>query len=337
MQPFFSIIIPVYNSSKYIDRCLNSLINQEYKNFEVIAVDDGSTDNSLEILNTYSERDIRLKVIHQKNGGQTRARKAGISYAKGNYIVCVDSDDYVTRDYLNNIYNIIQKNQVDMVCCGMTVESSNGHTEYFLPLENGYYDKKKIVENVYPILIQPDKKEGFSPSLCAKAIKKDIISSCIKLVPDNMRLAEDMACSLPCVYHSNSVFISNTSGYIYCDNADSYTKGKKIFDVNGPEDLYFALSNGINILEYDFNAQLARRITREVFIVVSSMFNEKSKYKIIKGKVLNVLSIDLYKDEINKCHFSFAMNHTALRYYFFSIALKHRWIFLIYLYNKFFG
>ena len=101
-----SIIIPVYNSQQYLKKCLDSIKIQTYKNLEVILVDDGSTDNSLEICKNYAKKDQRFKVFHKKNGGTSSARNYGLKQVTGDYITFMDNDDYVNnKDAFNNIYN----------------------------------------------------------------------------------------------------------------------------------------------------------------------------------------------------------------------------------------
>lgn len=90
-----SVIVPIYNADRYLERCLSSIIGQTYKNLEIICVDDGSTDNSLAICNKYSLLDNRIKVIHKNNGGVTSARKAGMKIASGEWVGFVDSDDWL--------------------------------------------------------------------------------------------------------------------------------------------------------------------------------------------------------------------------------------------------
>ncbi len=109
-----SVIIPVYNVEKYLQRCLNSIINQIFTDFEVICIDDGSTDESNEILNEFSKKDKRIKVITQKNAGVSVARNRGIEIAQGTYISFIDSDDYVDRNFLENLYNAISSTNSDV-------------------------------------------------------------------------------------------------------------------------------------------------------------------------------------------------------------------------------
>ncbi len=111
----FSIIIPVYNVAPYLKECLDSIINQTFKDFEVICVNDGSTDNSLEILNEYAQKDDRIKVYSQENQGSGVARNYGLDMAKGKYIAFVDPDDWIELNHLETLYNTFQKTGVEVI------------------------------------------------------------------------------------------------------------------------------------------------------------------------------------------------------------------------------
>ena len=108
-EPLITIIVPVYNGEKYIDQCINSILNQEYKNIELILVNDGSKDNSKLILDNWAKRESKIKVIHQENSGVSVARNKGIEMAQGSYITFVDVDDYVAKDYISYYYNLIKE------------------------------------------------------------------------------------------------------------------------------------------------------------------------------------------------------------------------------------
>lgn len=120
-----SIIIPIYNSERYLKRCLNSVINQSYKNIEVILIDDGSTDSSPNICDDYAKYDNRIKVIHKKNEGPSLARKDGINVAKGKYITFVDADDYIENNMYEILMNEVSKG-VDIIECGYRKVSTTG-------------------------------------------------------------------------------------------------------------------------------------------------------------------------------------------------------------------
>ena len=109
-----SIIIPVYNVEKYLSRCLESVINQSYKNIEIIIVNDGSTDNSFDICNKYKKKDKRVILIDQNNQGLSGARNTGLKHATGEYICFIDSDDYVEKDYVEYLYKLIVKDDYDL-------------------------------------------------------------------------------------------------------------------------------------------------------------------------------------------------------------------------------
>lgn len=110
-NPIISIIVPVYNVEKYLPKCVDSILGQTYTNLEIILVDDGSPDNCGKICDEYAKKDKRIKVIHKKNGGLSDARNVAIDVAKGEYITFVDSDDYVTSDYVETLYRLVEKHQ----------------------------------------------------------------------------------------------------------------------------------------------------------------------------------------------------------------------------------
>ena len=106
MSALISVVVPVYNAEKYLDKCIQSIINQKYSNLEIILVDDGSKDNSLELCKKYAESDKRIKVIHKENEGVSTARNSGIEVASGDFIAFIDSDDYIDE---NMYFNMMQK------------------------------------------------------------------------------------------------------------------------------------------------------------------------------------------------------------------------------------
>ena len=118
MLDLISVIVPVYNVEKYLRRCIDSILNQTYQNLEIILIDDGSTDNSGAICDEYIKKDNRILVIHQENKGLAGARNSGLDIAKGKYIGCVDSDDYIHPEMYERLYNLIVSTNTDMAVCG---------------------------------------------------------------------------------------------------------------------------------------------------------------------------------------------------------------------------
>lgn len=119
MNHLVSIIIPTYNTAKYLPACLDSIINQTYQNLEIILIDDGSTDNSYEIAKEYAQKDSRIKLIHQKNAGQSCARNHGINLATGKYIGFIDSDDQIKKDFIEKLLKPFSQQNTILSVCGV--------------------------------------------------------------------------------------------------------------------------------------------------------------------------------------------------------------------------
>ena len=125
MSPKISIIVPVYKVEKYIHKCIDSILNQTFKDFELILVDDGSPDNCGKICDEYAKKDSRVIVIHKENGGLSSARNSGLDIARGDYIGFVDSDDYIENDMYELLYNLCEENNCDISSCSSIIHFPN--------------------------------------------------------------------------------------------------------------------------------------------------------------------------------------------------------------------
>ena len=166
-----SVIIPVYNVEKYLRDCLNSVISQTYKDLEIICINDGSKDNSLSILEEYAKIDKRIIIINKENAGVSAARNDGIEKATGEYLFCLDSDDYIDKDFLEVFYNNAKKNNSDLVILGnFWGLDKRAVTKYHsaLPTWSMFIKSSILKENKhlrYPINIQPGEDGIFSHEL----------------------------------------------------------------------------------------------------------------------------------------------------------------------------
>lgn len=146
---FFSVIVPVYKVEDYLRKCLESIISQSFRDIEIILVDDGSPDSSPAICDEYASIDARIKVIHKKNGGLSSARNTGLEVASGDYIVFIDSDDWIDPGCFENMAALLRKNSVDVL---MTVKTSVYNDDTFLEVNNfseyllGGFDKRRAIE-----------------------------------------------------------------------------------------------------------------------------------------------------------------------------------------------
>ena len=127
LVPLFTVVVPVYNVEKYLEKCISSIIGQTYSNIEIILVDDGSTDNSSAMCDRYAEEDSRVTVIHQKNTGVSAARNTGIENANGEYIAFIDGDDYISNQMMECLYNRIVSDHSDVAICGYRCVDDMGH------------------------------------------------------------------------------------------------------------------------------------------------------------------------------------------------------------------
>lgn len=217
-----SIIIPVYNMERYLQRCFDSVLNQKYPYMEIIVVDDGSTDNSLLVCTEYAKKDNRIHVIHKENQGLVAARKTGLDVATGQYITYVDADDWIEDKSYDELMVIASEKEPDLISCSFIKEFGELQTIRNDYPEEGLYSHEefeKIVEETI------EKKDFFCPpigaSLCCKVIRKEFLEKYQMQVPDDVELSEDFAVSLPMAAFATSIYISKRPYYHYCQNKSS--------------------------------------------------------------------------------------------------------------------
>jgi len=145
-KPLISVIIPVYNCEKYIAICINSILCQSYRNFELIVINDGSSDKSLEIINSFNDK--RISVINKKNEGVSKARNIGIDLSSGDYLYFVDSDDYLDINILNSFVDILNKYNPDLIMCGFYSEVGNEKPDIFNYKEKYYGTKREFKKDI---------------------------------------------------------------------------------------------------------------------------------------------------------------------------------------------
>lgn len=203
-----SIIVPVYNGENYIERCLDSLINQTYIHIEIIAVDDGSRDNSLNILRKYEEKYSNIKIISKKNGGVSSARNMGLKSAIGKYVAFVDADDYCEKEMYKNMINLAIKSDYDMICSGYYIDS---------------YDGKKISEiKSERIILGHDEREKSEIlhkaciSYCVgKLFKREIIENNNIKFNEKLSMGEDALFTCEYLCNINTIALINKAYYHY--------------------------------------------------------------------------------------------------------------------------
>ena len=325
----FSFIVPVYNVEKYLSQCVDSLLNQTYTNFEIILVDDGSLDNCPQMCDEYDEKDSRIKVIHKENGGLVSARKEGALIATGDYIVCVDSDDWVELDYLEKVNKVIDGKSVDIIFVSCYWVCENQIVPKHVKINTGLYDKSQIKKDLFPKLFQTKNAKYLTPSVVLKVFKRELYLSAQLKVPNEVKIAEDIACSTLAIYNANSIYVTGYLCYYYRQNLSSMTKNRKPFEFSRLEVFVNHIRDNFDLTEYDFQEQYYRLVEQHFFNYAVSQFYRKEKYRTVKKDILNEMKKEPFKDVLGKAKFKGSKKAWLMHF-----ALKHKLIWLMWLYSR---
>lgn len=232
---FLSVIVPVYNVEKYLKECVESLLKQSFQSMEIILVDDGSTDDSGKICDTFAGEHSHIRVLHKENGGLVSARKAGLALAQGRYIGYVDSDDKVAENFFERLCSAAEEEDADIVAAGM--QKWEGETLYSIEqdIEAGTYDKNLLLQKVYPRMLFSGHffRFGLIPSVVNKIFKRELAVKYQNMVPDEVSLGEDAACTYPSLLGAEKMVCVDTAGYFYRSNPASITTGFKARELDG--------------------------------------------------------------------------------------------------------
>ena len=229
-----SVIVPIYNADRYLERCLSSIIGQTYKNLEIICVVDGSTDNSLAICNKYSLLDNRIKVIHKNNGGVTSARKAGLKIASGEWVGFVDSDDWLELYAYERMIKKGEKKDVTLICGNFRRNYENHSIDYISKFNEGKYELSE--DNSYFIYNFIFNKEifefGIYPSLWNKLFRKRNVDIILNELDEDIIFQEDAAIVYSYILKYKKIYMVkdiiynynryNSNSCMHCFNNEKY-------------------------------------------------------------------------------------------------------------------
>ena len=227
----FSVIVPIYGVEEYIRKCVDSILAQSFKDFELILVDDGSKDNCPAICDKYAEADARVRVIHKENGGLVSARNAGIAAARAEYVCYVDGDDWVTENWLETVRRNIERSPVrpDLVVFGFTRVFSDRTEVDVITIDDGFYDKARLEKEVYPILISDRRyylgKECVYPSAWNKAYRRELLER-HHCTSTKITRGEDTSFTLECFLYAESAAVCSDPVYYYnkTNNSSNLTR-----------------------------------------------------------------------------------------------------------------
>ncbi|MCR5669022.1 MAG: glycosyltransferase [Lachnospiraceae bacterium] len=217
-----SIIVPIYNVASCLEKCIESICKQTYSNIEIILVDDGSTDGSSDICDKYAKRDERIRVIHQKNGRLTRARKAGMHIATGKYIGFVDGDDWIEPDMYKVLYGDMIRENVSLVLSGLYREDDKGvySVRSATNCGSGLFEEERLIE------LKKHLRLNLNWSSCNKLYKKELVEEELYKVDDDLSGIEDDYFSAGCIARVNRLFVEDRTFYHAYDRHNSETHSK---------------------------------------------------------------------------------------------------------------
>lgn len=229
-MPKFSVIVPIYNVEKYLDQCVESVLTQSYEDFELILVDDGSPDNCGKMCDAFAEKDERVKVVHKENGGLVSARKAGAEAAAGDYVVCLDGDDWLAERCLETYSEIITNYNVDLIVSRGGYAFEDGTVKELKnnwPYRKGLYTRTDMEKEIFPMLLQNENAGYFVPSVVDKGYRTDLYKKIQLSVPDKIKIGEDGACTIPYIWNAKSLFITDAVSSYYRQTPASMTREKR--------------------------------------------------------------------------------------------------------------
>lgn len=290
MNNLVSVIVPVYNSEKYIKRCIESLICQNYKDIEIILVDDGSIDRSGEICDEYSKKDSRVITIHKKNGGVSSARNVGLKSAKGDFITFCDSDDWVEKDIYEILVNAINESHSEIACCKYITENLN--------LSNKHLEAKLIDrETAVKLVINNNEYGGY---LWNKMFSRNVIyDKGLILFNEDIHILEDQLFVIKAISNCKKVSIIDSRLYHYEQNEGSALNSrmseKSISQIMARELIYLELkcqkmSNEVLYLAWSELIKICGLILKKVLF--NNIVKDKQKYIKQTKELINKYKAD---------------------------------------------
>lgn len=324
-----SVIIPVYNAEKYLKRCIESVLSQTLTDIEIILVNDGSTDNSANILDEYAKNYKNIKVIHQQNSGPAMARNVGMKNAIGEYIGFVDSDDYLSPDMYEILYNIAIQNNIDIVTSDY-YSVQNGkqtHLGHFkMPVNQIIYK-----DEIHNLITHANESRilwfGWKSIYKNKNIKNN------KIIYPSLKLGEETVFVLDCLLSSESMYYINKPFYYYEQTPNSLTRIKYKENLLAQlENLYFAkkeiyTKHNFNLYQKDLDEYTMKHtVPMLISNELNHCLNFSQKIKIYK----QIRNSEMVKHAYKSC----SVNSINSKLKYLAILLKYRMYILLALISK---
>lgn len=298
-----SVIIPVYQAEKWLHKCLNSIVCQTYKEIEIIAVDDGSSDNCGRICEEYAFRDSRVRVLHQQNRGVSAARQAGLNLAKGDYVIYVDSDDWVEHDMISKLYDKAIQDEVDVVICDY-FEDRNNKSTYISQKPKSLENRKLLIQLL---------NQQLHGSCCNKLVKRDCYDKYNVKFPVGINIYEDLFVMCQFVYNGAKVSYLPNAFYHYNLAMNDNSLSMRISMKGVEEKMKF-----VDMM----NQLICMGETEKLYIIKKSILRDL--FQLNQKQLLQTTYREIHKAVINegKNYHLFTPHGYVL-----SMALKNRYVY----------
>lgn len=290
MNDLISVIVPVYNVEKYLRQCLTSLVNQTYRNIEVVMVDDGSKDSGGLICDEYAKKYQNFSVVHKKNAGLGMARNTGLEYINGKYVVFVDSDDYVENTLIENLYKNLLKNKVDMCKGGFKRFTDANEVIFERKYNDVLYEGDKAKTELLPRMIGSSPLDHDSIEMCVwgAIYNANIIRNFgVKFHSEREFISEDLVFNIDYMQYANGACTIPDTGYNYRVNLKSLSTSYRPDRFEACKFLYLEMKRKLQNLGYDEDALL--RLDRTFFIYLRMCIRQE-KPSALKEKKKNLIS-----------------------------------------------
>lgn len=329
-RSLFSVIVPVYNTERYLDQCVQSILGQTFRDFELILIVKDSGDRCTEMCDSYASNDSRVKSIHQMDSGVVNAQKIGAQEATGKYAVVIQSDDWVSPEYLQRGAEAINKYSPDILCCGRIVFYKGMEDKQIVTEKGRLLSKEQIEKEIYPKLIEGIHGGSYLPAFSSKFIRLEIYRKYQVATDNRVVLVQDYATTRPCFYASNSIYLMPEILYYLRYRLGSLGRSKAAWDTEEPRIVGQYFEKYIDMSVGDFQDQVYRMVVHQLFNASIAQFYRSASWKAITSDISNLLEEPYYKNAISKCRYQKYWKGELAHY-----ALRKKNFILMYLYNHY--
>lgn len=324
-SPLFSVIISAYNSQEFLEKGVNSVLSQTYEDFELVLVNDGSNDNTPEICNEFAKNDVRVKVFHQENSGHTSARNTGLKNSCGQYVLFLDSDDWLDTNALEVFHKEILKTNPDAIVYDICQQMNDNCNVLHNVVKDGFYHLEKD-KYIFENLIMSERGDfSFWKSLNGKVFKREKVSKYQLKIPKDVLVGEDGACFVLTIFDCDTVSVISDVFYHYSvrEGSVSHSCDKNAFS------RYLSLmqfyQDNLNLSDNQLLAQLQRYAVAHLYTALQFVIRSDCSRKYLISEYKKVIDNDFIKNALKNAKFNKEGRKMKIK----QLILRKKWFFLV--------